>query len=239
MDHKTPAAPLRSDPLCNAIGFTLFEILVAIFLFSIIATAIFGLYPSVFSSAKIIDETTRIKKMGQSCLTRLTDDLNSLFISTQPLYQPNDYLDTPDPHRFVGDQTVIQGVAYTRLRFASFTDAVPDRSGFSGIYEIKYDVERHESGNLVLRRGFRLFPALFPEKKRPVDPIICENVKAFKLRFADDADSLHDRWDSDSEDFQYATPKAIEVYLEIGDQKRSLKWATTIILAPVRGKTDP
>lgn len=220
-------------------GFTLFEILVSIFIFSIIATAVFGLYPSVFSSAKIIDESTGDKKMGQNCLARMTDDLNSLFISIPPLYRPNDHIDTLDPHRFVGGQTVIRGVEYAKLRFVSLSNVASARSPLEGIYEINYYIEHHEDGYMVLKRGIRAFPSLFPEKKPAVDPIICEKVKAFRLRFEDDTGYRHDRWDSDSQDFQYATPATVDVYLEIGDQDRSLKWATTIFLPLVREKTNP
>ncbi len=239
MTRKTSATPPRPALLIRARGFTLFEILVAIFIFSIIATAVFGLYPSVFSSAQIIEDSTSNKKMGQNCLTRMTADLHSLFVSTPPLYRPSDHLDTPDAHRFVGDQTVVRGVAFGKLRFATLSNAASERAPQEGIHEIRYYIERHPDGYLVLKRGIRAFPSLFVDKKPATDPILCEKVKAFRLRFTDDTGSRHDRWDSDSEDFQYATPSTVDVYLEIGDQGTSYKLATTLFLIPVRKKANP
>lgn len=238
MNKKTTFLAPRISRYFNPTGFTLFEILVAIFIFSIIATAVFGLFPSVFSSAKIIDENITNKKMGQICLTRMTDDLVSVFITMPPLYRPNDFIDTPDPYQFFGDQTVIKGADYSKLRFASLVNVSFDRPVSEGISEIVYYIQTGNDGHLVLKRGTKQFPSLFSNDKPAIDPILCEKVKAFKLRYADDTGMRHDRWDSDSQDFQYATPTAIDVYLELGDQSKSQHFSTTIMMSVKREKTN-
>jgi general secretion pathway protein J len=224
--------------LFNPVGFTLFEILVAIFIFSIIATAVFGLYPSVFSSAKIIDEIITNQRMGQTCLTRMTDDLESAFITMPPLYRPNDFIDTPDPYRFFGNQTLIEGVEYSKLRFTSLVNVPFDSPVSEGISEIIYYIQTGIDGHQVLKRGTKQFPSLFSNRELTIDPILCEKVNAFKLRYVDDTGMRHDRWDSDSQDFLYATPTAIDVSLEIGEPSKSQHFSTTITMAVSREKKD-
>lgn len=222
----------------NPAGFTLFEILVAIFIFSIIATAVFGLFPSVFSSAKIIDEIITDQKMGQACLTRMTDDLVSAFITQPPLYRPNNFIDTPDPYRFFGNQTLIEGAEYSKLRFASLVNVPFGPPASEGISEIIYYIQIGIDGHRVLKRATKQFPSLFSNRKPAIDPILCERVNAFKLRYVDDTGMRHDRWDSDSQDFLYATPTAIDVHLEIGDPSKFRYFSTTITMAVSREKRD-
>lgn len=67
-------------------GFTLFEIMIAIFIFGIIATTIFGSYSAVFSSAETIHESIGSYDMGKNCLDRMVRDLKELHVTPDSAY---------------------------------------------------------------------------------------------------------------------------------------------------------
>ena len=67
-------------------GFTLIEILVALFIFVIVVTTIFGSYNSVFSNAESIKDDMTSYEMAKNCLNRMIIDLQSLHVSLPPAY---------------------------------------------------------------------------------------------------------------------------------------------------------
>ena len=78
-------------------GFTLLEILIAIFIFSVIVTTIFASYNSVFSNSESIDQGITTYEMSKNCLNRMAIDLKSIHVSLPPEYVHPDFDDPPDP----------------------------------------------------------------------------------------------------------------------------------------------
>ena len=52
----------------------------------------------------------------------------------------------------------------------------------------------------------------------PPAAVVCENVLRLRWIFFDDRGEAQDEWDSDSEDGYYATPRAVELTIEVGEQ---------------------
>ena len=61
----------------NKKGFSLFEIMIAIFIFSVIVATIFGSYNAVFFGVEKIEQSIELSQMANSCLSRVTKDLES------------------------------------------------------------------------------------------------------------------------------------------------------------------
>ncbi|WP_207680262.1 PulJ/GspJ family protein [Desulfonema magnum] len=223
-------------------GFTLIEILIAIFIFSIIVTTIFGSFTSVFSSAKMIDEDIDAYEMAKNCFDRMILDLRSVRISSEFNYiRPGIGTDNPpDPYRIVGDISYAETGSFSRIRFTSQTHLPLEKSTQDGIAEIVYYVQSTDDDSYVLRRADSLYPykrfegKVFEEKK--TDPVLCENIKSLEIKYYDDEETEHDHWDSESQEFKYATPRAVRIKLEFGDDSASLLFETMVSLLVYREK---
>ena len=218
-------------------GFTLIEILIAISIFAIVITTIFGSHNLVFSNAKAVEEDMAVYEMAKSCLSRMADDLGSLHICLPPEYTPLDIDDDEDPFKVKGDTADAGGESFSRLMFASHAHVSLEKNMQEGIARIVYYVQKSNETNHVLRRGDTLYPYdPFEEKKS--DPVLCESVKSLVFKYYDQQGSEYDRWDSDSADVGYSTPTAIKITLEIGHETKFLPFETMIKLPVFRDKIE-
>ncbi len=218
-------------------GFTLLEILIAIFIFAIIITTIFASYKSVFTGSEIIDQGVKSYETGRNCLNRMIFDIEAIHVSLPPEYYPPDFNAPPDPYRIVGDTFNVHGTAFPRLRFTSLAHVSFGGKTEGGIAEIVYYVQATEDGNYVLRRADSLYPYQ-PFEEKTADPLLCENVKSLTLKYYDREGTEYDLWDSDAEDFGYATPVAIGIKLELANDSDSLWFETMVTLSVYREKKE-
>lgn len=86
---------LSKQPL-KPFGFTLIEILIAIFIFAIVVTTIFGSYRSVFGDVETLGKGTALYEMARNCLERMFD-------LSYPTYQHRQLLQT-QPSRQLANQ---------------------------------------------------------------------------------------------------------------------------------------
>lgn len=219
----------------SAAGFTLFEIFIAIFIFAIIITTILGSYRAVFSNVDAIYEGIEVYEMAKNCLNRMIIDLNSIYIVKEPLYSKPEFNDDPDPYRIVCDTEGSAGSSFPRLRFTSTAHVRLGGDTKTGVAEIVYYVQIQNDQSLVLRRSDRLaYHTPFEENSK--DPILCENIKSLTYTFYDDEEKDYDHWDSENDEFDYSTPRAIKIRLEIGNNFSSFFYETMIRLPIFREK---
>ena len=223
---------MRSINQQPSAGFTLLEILIAIFIFGIIVTTIFGSYRLIFSDTDVIHKDMMSYAMARIYLNRMILDLQSVHLRLPPDYAPPDFADPPDPFRIVGETSDIEGSSFPRLRFASPAHLPLGENKPGGIAEIVYYVQPAGESKYILKRSDNLYPFLgFQEKTN--DPILCENIKTLTIKYYDQEGAEYELWNSDSEIYGYATPKAIEIKLELDTGSGSLPFATMVTL-PVR-----
>lgn len=225
--NKEPASGIR-HPEC---GFTLLEILIAIFIFSVIVATIFGSYNSVFTGAEAINQDATSYETARTCLNRMILDLESIHVSLPPQYSPPDFNGPPDPYRIVGSIDNVQTVSFPKLRFTSSAHVSFGGRTESHIAEIVYYVQATDNDHYLLRRADNLYPyEEFEENAN--DPVLCENLKSLTFNYYDGEGTEYDTWDSDAEDFGYATPAAIGITLELTSGMDSL-WFKTMVTLPV------
>ncbi len=202
-------------------GFTLFEIMLAIFIFAIVITTLFGSYRAVFSSTESLDAQIESFEMAGNCLNRIITDIKSAYIELLPGYSKPGFDSPPDPYRVVGDFTKTGQGKFARLRFTSKAHIPLGGDIRKGIAEIVYYVYETEDGRNVLKRSDHLWP--YPKFEESVkDPVLCEQVKAFNIFYTDYEGNETEEWDSESAELKYATPKAIRIRLETGNEESSL-----------------
>ena len=220
-------------------GFTLIEILIAIFIFAVLITTVFGSYRSVFSNTETMDRDMDLHETGQNCLQRIILDLESIHLSMPPRYSPSDFNESPDPYRFVSDVSFSGNSTFSRLRFASLSHLpfFPDLR--EGITEIVYYVQPLEDGHYILKRSDNLYPFIYiKDKEKGIDPVLCEGIRTFKLRFYSHDGTEHDEWDSESEAFKYETPKAVEIKIELTNDLTTQSFETVVVLPVNRKKNE-
>jgi general secretion pathway protein J len=222
-------------------GFTLFEILIAIFIFGIVMTTIFGSFIAVFSNTDAIFDGINDYDMAKNCLNRMITDLQTVHISPGEIYMRPEFDDPPDPYRIVGDTGYAGNGSFSRLRFTSRSHLPLENNMQKGIAEIVYYVRNRGDNENILTRADSLFPYKRFEGKafeeNPGDPILCEKVRSLAFKYYDEEGTEYDHWDSESEEFKYATPRAVSIKLEFGDDSSSLLFETMVHLPVYREKT--
>lgn len=213
-------------------GFTLLEIMVSILIFSIVITTVFASFRSVYFSADRIDAGLDTYGMVGSCLNRISLDLSGITIARLPEYTQPEFDSSPDPYRVVGDQSELPGVDFPRLRMTSRSHVPLDGSVYESIAEIVYYVSEDEENGYVLRRSDQLYPYTPPEEQTG-DPVLCEKLKTLVFTYYDNEGMAYDTWDSESKDVAYATPKAINILLEVGEEESVSMVFETMVMLPV------
>jgi len=218
-------------------GFTLMEILLAFLILGIVVTTILASFNAVFSTTDTLKNSSRYYDMAKNCLNRMSLDLGALYITQPPLYKPPDFDDPPDPYRIVGSYNDIGGTSFAKIRFASNAHIPLNKSVKRGVAEIVYYVQSQDDGQQVLRRGDHLYPYPPFEENRG-DPVLSEHVKSLAFKYYDAEGSESEEWDSDSNEYGYATPAAIGIQLEIGDESVSYNFETTVRFAVNREEIE-
>lgn len=219
-------------------GFTLLEVLVAIFILAIVMGLIFGTFEGVFSNADHVKAGSDLYEMADSCTRRIRADLTALHVMQEPRYQIPGMDSDPDIYRIEGKTESMGGGTFSQLRFTSLAHLPIGGEDRTGIAEIVYYVQDTGNDTYVLRRSDKLYP--YPETFEPkdTDPILCEQVRAFKLTYYDKEGREQEEWNSDGDAFEYSTPKSIAVHLTLGSESDAYDFDTEIEL-PVQRFISP
>jgi general secretion pathway protein J len=213
-----------------AAGFTLMEILVATAILAIVVTTVLASFNAVFSTTAVLDDNADIYEMAKNCLKRMALDLESIHVNQRPIYKPPELDQPPDPYRFVATVGDTGGTGFAQnLRFTSRAHVGFEKNFREGIAEVIYYVKAGNGGHLTLKRADNLYP--YPEfEEKGSDPALCKYVKSLSFKFYDKDGIEFDVWDSDSDEFGYATPKAIGIKLELANKTASQTFETRVSL---------
>jgi general secretion pathway protein J len=235
MVKKTYRRHQKSAFAGSDVGFTLMEILIAILILSVVVTTVLASFNMVFSTTEALDSDAAVYESARICLNQMAADLGQIHISQRPLYRPPQLEDPPDPYRIEGVTEDIDGTAFAQLRFASRNHVPPPERGSNRIAQIWYYVQSSADGRFVLRRSDRLYP--YPElEKDPADAVLCTDVKSLAFTYTDHEGSEVDSWNSDQDDFEHSTPRAVHIRLEIGRGSSSRLFETSVQLPVARSQ---
>ena len=227
-------------------GFTLLEVLMAIFLFSIIMTIVLVSFSGAMSNVEGIQQTLLVYESAKSAMDRIVMDLESARVAMPGTYSKPATADDKDPLRFVCTTEYLSGSSSPTLRFVS--EAHVDLTGGEqeGLAEITYYLtpDPGNEGQQVLRRRDVLDWEIYEEDSRETksDPILCDRVRGIAFQFYDQDGDTAETWNSDSEETEYASPMAVEVVLELAafdsDEGAPFRFETTINLPFYREEQD-
>lgn len=219
-------------------GFTLMEILIAIAILAIVVTTALASFNAVFSTTEVLDDSANLYEMAHNCMKRIVLDLTSMHISQRPFYKPPEFDQPPDPYRLVATTEETGGTGFAQnLRFTSRAHLPFEKSSREGIAEIIYYLQATDNEYLKLKRADNNYPYPVFEQKGS-DPILCKYVKSLSFKFFDKDGIEFDIWDSDSDEFGYATPTAIAVKLELAKKAEAHTFETMVPLPLFRERAE-
>ncbi len=218
-------------------GFTLIEVLVALFIFSIVVTLVFASFREIAFSARIVKDSSEDYEMLNNCLIRMTSDLESVFVHQKPGYIEPGFDSDPDPYRFEGSGEATGDTVFPIIRFTSLAHLPINRDKRQGIAEIVYYVDSTEDGEYLLRRSDRIsFEKEFEKSK--THPVLCRHIKKMGVKYFDLEGEAYDDWDSESEEYGFATPAHIAVTIKAGKGEQIVTFGTRFALTGIRERKE-
>jgi general secretion pathway protein J len=196
-------------------GFTLIEILLAIFIFSIVLAAIYGSYTGTFRAIDTVESQAAVFRQARIAMARMTEDLASSYYSDM----------ITDMEKFVGTEQEVRGMRADTLRFISkahlvFNDQELEAGSAQIFYEVREDVTgerlalyRHDTPVLVAGDG-----------EDGGGLLLCDRLEEVRFYYYDAAGNEQGNWDAASADFmdkaaRERIPRMVAIKLSFANDK--------------------
>ena len=219
-DRATGKFTLRSLCLCgeNRFGFTLMEILIAMFIFAVVLSTIYSSYTGTHRIMAEAGSQADIYAMARVALERMQEDLGSVYIPPKGDKSPGSDEEEADEEEgaFVGEDKEIKGRSAAPLRFTSRAHLVfSEQEQASGTAEIAYYVEEYEEGEgFVLYRNDRLLFEEASEEGGGGLPL-CEGLVSVDFTYYDAQGEEYETWASPEE----GIPQIVSLSLEFANRE--------------------
>ena len=231
---------MKQRPIINnATGFTLMEILMAMFIFTLVVSMLYFSYTGTVRNMEEVESQSDIYGMARIAIERMIDDLASAYVSTWSQNAKSQEENIPVTG-FIGEDSEINGRSADTLRFQArahmvFNADVED----NGATEITYYViENDEEGRFALYRSDT--PQLAEGQEAGVGGfVLCEDVYAINFTYHDENGEVHDSWDSTKEEFKGRLPVMVSIelwFINRSDPESYLRFKTGVALPMARSK---
>ena len=229
--------PLDAGPPSGVEGFTLLELLIAIFIFAVVLSLVYTAYTGTLKNIGEVESRAEIYHMARIAMERMVEDLGSVYVSPRE-GAPKSEEDAPQPLRFVGEAKEIDSRRADTLRFASQAHLAFDEDGNgAATAEIVYSVGEGDAGDgLVLYRSD--IPILMAGAGEETGGLmLCDGLYSIRFIYYDDQGEEYDHWDSSERTFQGRPPARVAIELAFVDpsEKAPLKFLTGVALPVGRG----
>ena len=215
-------------------GFTLLEILLAMFIFSIVLSTLYAAYTGTFRNVDETESQADIYRMARIALERIAEDLESAYIPPWAVVTESEGK-TPQSPAFVGRTAQISDRRADTLMFISrahlvFDEEEVDTTVARISYEVRQSAEDEEV--FVLYRsdipGFEEQP-----EERAGGLVLCDGLHAVDFTYYDDKGRRYDGWDSSNEESRDRLPVMVSIVLEFVDKRNPgapLKFVSGVVL---------
>ena len=211
-------------------GFTLVEILIAIFILSLVMATVYASYTGTLKNSRQLEEEGNIYKMARASMDRIIKDLSSLQKSSGSF-------DLHAEKKNSGNREFHSVSFWSASHLAFGENESEERPA-----EISYYVREDDDGKSFSLLRSDLSGAK-PDQTKKADSgfIICKNIDTFRLTFYDAAGGESDSWSASSVPGQEKgkAPEAIKIELFLvnpADSEKPYKFMTKVFL-PVKEQT--
>jgi general secretion pathway protein J len=207
-------------------GFTLIEILIAIFILGLVLATVYVSYNGILKTSHQLEEEGNIYKMARTSMDRMIKDLSSLQLSSGKF-------------DLRADKQILSQREFYSLSFWSASHlAFGENEGTGSPAAISYHVQEDAGGgSFSLWRSDVSGAKPSTGKNTSGGFVICQNVDSWSLRFYDSAGTELDSWDSSSLTEQAGkAPVAVKIELSlvnVNDKEKPYKFMTKVFL-PVK-----
>jgi general secretion pathway protein J len=208
----------------SSYGFTLLEILIAIFILGVVLTTVYASYSSTLRVAHDVEYENGVYKMARISMDRMIKDLSSLQLSGDSFF-------------LRAEKKVIGNRDFGFLVFWATAHLAFSENEVSGNpASISYFVKEDQGG-----RGFSLWRADVPGTKPSPGKnpdggfVLCQNIESLSLKFYDAGGRETDHWDSSSASSEQKgkAPAAIKIEMNlvnVNDVEKPYKFMTKVFL---------
>lgn len=218
-------------------GFTLLEILIAIFMLALVASAVFGAFSGTF---KVVNETEiqeEIYATARVALERISEDLASVCGGALSKGEQHQTGATRQQFLFKGEDHRVDDKNADTLRFLSSAHlSFKIGRQAEGPAEISYYTEyREETGELTLYRSDTL-DYLEGSEDGQGGLLLCEGLKWLDFIYYDKDGDAHDTWDTTQSSGMAQLPSRVEISVGFEnalDPENPLQFMTGVALPPI------
>ena len=208
-------------------GFTLIEILIAIFILGLVLATVYASYSGILKTSHQMEEEGNIYKMARTSMDRMIKDLSSLQSSSGSF-------------DFRAEKITLSNREFYSLSFWSAAHlAFGENEGEGYPATISYYVQEDEGGD-----SFSLWRSDIPGAKPSTEQnisggfLVCQNVDSWSLRFYDPTGTELESWDTSlsSAEQKGKAPAAVKIELglvNLNDKEKPYKFMTKVFL-PVK-----
>lgn len=184
-------------------GFTLIEILIAIFILAIVLSTVYASYTGTFRIVRDTEYGDDIYSMARSTMEKMITDLEAVCKYS-------------DSFRFISFRNEFFQREFMNLSFLSSAHLNLDDENLSGIADISYDVEEdsEKDGYIIVRRDELNKNREEEPEKRGKGYILCDRLQSLTYKFYDSKGQEYDMWDSGSDAQKDKAPSVVAVYLD-------------------------
>ncbi len=214
-------------------GFTLLEILIAIFILVTVLSTVFASYTGTLRIVGETESKAEIYQMARTALERILEDLECIYMHEEAGTSESE--EAEKLPEFTGKEDEIEGRSADMLRFPSRAHLLFGEQDQSwATTEISYYVEEGAQGEgLVLYRSDR--PYLEATSVESGDGLpLCEKLLSVDFAYYDAEGEEYESWDPSSEE---GIPRLVSISLEFinpSDPDAPLRFVTSVAL-PVLG----
>jgi general secretion pathway protein J len=205
-------------------GFTLIEILIAIFILTTVLTTVYAAYTGTFRIVKDTAYADDIYSMARGAMKRMTEDLES-----SCRYR--------DSFRFTSGKAETEKGEFTELSFLSFAHLDFDNKTPSGIAVINYfiEVDEEKEGCILKRKDELYWERDNEEEAAGWGYALCNTLQSLTYKFYDSKGEECDSWDSgsDLESQKDKAPSVVSIHMDFinpDDRDRPYRFMTKVFL---------
>lgn len=205
-------------------GFTLLELVLAIFIFGIVVSAVYGGYNLTFSTIENSEKELELASRARVILERMSSDLRSVYPGA------GGYLQSSSDGQFDGD--TFSCISTAHLLF--------DPTGFqAGLTTLSYSVkEDEEGGQLELYRSdIPILPGVSSSADDEV--LLGYGLESIELKYVDGDGTEHDQWPPGG-GFDDLLPVMVRIILQFeGSEEDDGRIFQTAVALPVSQGGEP